>query len=74
MVHLARHARAIPQYTQGHVRRVAVARQVQVRHPGLFLAGSHLDGPGVRDCVKTGFAVAAQVRRYLETGETDPGV
>lgn len=73
-VHLQRHARAIPQYTAGHLRRVAVARQAMARHPGLFLVGSHLDGPGVRDCAKTASKVAEQVRRWLETGETDPGV
>ncbi|MCK6506350.1 protoporphyrinogen oxidase [Myxococcota bacterium] len=74
LVHVVRHPQAIPQYSQGHLRRVAVARQAQVRHPGLFLAGSHLDGPGVRDCARTSATVAAQVRRWLATGETDSGV
>ncbi len=73
-VHLQRHPKAIPQYTSGHLRRVAVARQAMARHPGLFLVGSHLDGPGVRDCARTANAVADQVRRWLETGETDPGL
>lgn len=73
-VHLHRIPRAIPQYTPGHLRRVALARKAQARHPGLFLVGSHLDGPGVRDCAKTAAEAAAQVRRWLETGETDPGV
>jgi len=72
-VHVVRHPRAIPQYVSGHLRRVAVARRVQARHPGLFLAGSHLDGPGVRDCARSGFDVAAKVRLWLQDGVTDPG-
>ncbi|NOY25618.1 MAG: hypothetical protein GXP62_07070, partial [Oligoflexia bacterium] len=74
MVHITRHAQAIPQYTRGHLHRVAVASQVQVRHPGLFLTGSHIDGPGVRDCVRHSTEVARKVRHFLSTGETDPGV
>ncbi|MCB9777235.1 MAG: protoporphyrinogen oxidase [Alphaproteobacteria bacterium] len=65
LAHLTRHARAIPQYTVGHGRRVAVARSVGQRHPGLFLAGSHLDGPGVRDCARVALAVATRVRTAL---------
>ena len=72
-VHVVKHPRAIPQYTQGHLRRVAVARRVQARHPGLFLVGSHLDGPGIRDCARTAIGVADKVRLWLKEGVTDPG-
>ncbi len=66
MTRVEKHARAIPQYRSGHLRRVAVARQVQAHHPGVFLAGNHLDGPGVRDCAKTARAVSREVRAWLE--------
>lgn len=65
MTHIVQHARAIPQFRKGHLHRVAVARQLQVRHPGVFLAGNHLDGPGMRDCVKTAHTVSREVRAWL---------
>lgn len=65
MTHITRQPRAIPQYGRGHLHRVAVARQAQARHPGLYLVGNHLDGPGVRDCARTSHLVAQQVREHL---------
>lgn len=56
-----RHPRGIPQYTPGHLGRVAAARAAEARLPGLFLTGNHLDGVGLKDCARAAEAVAARV-------------
>ncbi len=53
--------RGIPQYTLGHLSRVARVRGACGRLPGLFVTGNHLDGVGVKDCAAAGAKVAAQV-------------
>ncbi len=55
---LFRHPRGIPQYTPGHLGRVAAARAAEARLPGLLLTGNHLEGIGVKDCAKAGERVA----------------
>jgi oxygen-dependent protoporphyrinogen oxidase len=54
LVEVARHARAMPQYTLGHLDRVALLRERADRHPGLILAGNYLGGVGVPDCIRGG--------------------
>lgn len=58
LVEVARHPRAMPQYTLGHLDRVAALRDRTARHPGLILAGNYLDGVGVSDCIRSGMASA----------------
>ena len=48
-----RHPRGIPQYTLGHLDRVATALSAEAEHPGLFLAGAWCGGVGVKDCART---------------------
>ncbi len=52
---------AIPQYTQGHLDRVAAADRFQAEHPGLFLSGNGLRGVAMLNCVAEGDRVAEQV-------------
>ena len=52
------HPLGIPQYLLGHPRRVALLREAASRHPGLALAGNHLGGIGVKDCVREGTRLA----------------
>jgi len=47
-----RHPRAMPQYTLGHLDRVAAIRTRLARHPRLFLASNAFDGVGVPDCIR----------------------
>ena len=62
---LARHTRAMPQYTLGHQGRVAqIAARVQT-HPGLAIASNALYGVGVPDCVHTGQLAANELARQL---------
>jgi protoporphyrinogen/coproporphyrinogen III oxidase len=51
LMEVARHARAMPQYTLGHLERVEAIRRHASRHPRLILAGIALDGVGIPDAV-----------------------
>lgn len=60
------HPKGIPQYTIGHPARVATIANAQDRFGGLFFAGNHLSGIGVKDCAATGERIAADVRGWLD--------
>jgi oxygen-dependent protoporphyrinogen oxidase len=57
---------SMPQYTVGHLERVATIRARAASLPGLFLAGAYLDGVGIPDCVRhgetAGEAAVAEIR------------
>ncbi len=52
---------ALPQYTPGHVQRVAAVRAAVDGSPGLALAGAFLDGVGVPASIASARRAAAQV-------------
>ncbi len=54
LIEVGRHPRAMPQYTLGHLDRVAAIRQRAARHSRLILAGSAFHGVGIPDCVRSG--------------------
>lgn len=58
LVEIARHARAMPQYTLGHLDRVSRIRDRASRYPGLILSGNYLDGVGIPDCIRSGQGAA----------------
>jgi oxygen-dependent protoporphyrinogen oxidase len=58
LVEVARHARAMPQYTLGHLERVAAIRARAARYPTLILAGNAFDGVGIPDTVRAADAAA----------------
>jgi len=60
-----RHSRAMPQYTLGHLDRVAAIRRKLARHPRLFLTGIAFDGVGIPDCVHAAQATADTVIETL---------
>lgn len=64
-VRIFRHPRGIPHYEVGHLGRVAAATEAEQRQRGLFLAGNHLRGIGVKDCIREGERTAERVRSYL---------
>ena len=70
LVEVERHPRAMPQYTLGHLERVAAIRLGTARHPGLALAGNAFDGVGIPDCIRSGQEAAEAILRSLE----DPAV
>jgi oxygen-dependent protoporphyrinogen oxidase len=51
----------MPQYTVGHITRIAELERRIARIPGLYLAGNAYHGVGVPDCVKSGRDVAAAI-------------
>ena len=58
MIEVARHPRAMPQYTLGHLDRVEAIRRRAAVHPRLILAGNAFHGVGIPDCVRSGQAAA----------------
>ena len=52
LVEVARHPRAMPQYTLGHLDRVEAIKRQLARHPRLFLTGIAYDGVGIPDCIR----------------------
>lgn len=71
VVEVSRHGRAMPQYTLGHLDRVAAIRSRAERHEGLILAGNAYEGVGVPDCVRVGEAAA---RAALERLAREPRI
>jgi oxygen-dependent protoporphyrinogen oxidase len=58
---------ALPQYTPGHLDRVAAARAgLRAIHPGIALAGAAYDGVGIPTCVRSGETAAEDVLKALE--------
>jgi len=63
--------RALPQYTLGHLQRVAAIQRRLATHPGLFLAGASYKGVGIPDCIHSGQRAAEAAMDYL--GSTGKG-
>jgi protoporphyrinogen/coproporphyrinogen III oxidase len=59
---------ALPQYTVGHLDRVARIRAAVAAQPGLAVCGAAYDGVGIPACVGTARAAASQVVEYLRRG------
>ena len=61
LMEIARHARAMPQYTLGHLDRVGSIRARLSAHSGLLIAGNAFDGVGIPDCIRSGQTAAEAV-------------
>jgi protoporphyrinogen/coproporphyrinogen III oxidase len=55
---------ALPQYTVGHLARVARIRAAVAAQPGLAVCGAAYDGVGIPACVATARAAADQIAAY----------
>ena len=58
---------AMPQYTLGHLDRVAVIDRRLAEHRGLYVAGNAYRGIGLPDCIASGEAAATTAVKYLQT-------
>ncbi len=58
----------LPQYTVGHLDRVARIRAAVAAQPGLAVCGAAYDGVGIPACVATARAAASQVLAFLGPG------
>ena len=56
---------ALPQYTVGHLDRVARIRAAVATQPGLAVCGAAYDGVGIPACVATARAAVSQVMTLL---------
>ena len=65
MMRIYRWPKGMPQYTLGHLDRVARVERRLAAHPGLFVAGSAYRGVGIPDCIDSGERAADQVREFL---------
>ncbi len=61
--------KGMPQYTLGHLERLAQIEQRLSAHPGLSLAGNAYRGVGIPDCIASGEAAAEQVTTFLNQRE-----
>jgi oxygen-dependent protoporphyrinogen oxidase len=56
---------ALPQYTVGHLDRVAAIRAAVAAQPGLAICGAAYDGVGVPACIGTARTAVSQVLAFL---------
>ncbi len=68
---ITRWPRAIPQYTLGHLQRIAAVEQAERAVPGLYFCANYRGGVSISDCVIHGEAMAKQVAGWL--GAAKPG-
>jgi protoporphyrinogen/coproporphyrinogen III oxidase len=59
---------ALPQYTVGHLDRVARIRSTIATRPGLAVCGAAYEGVGIPACVATARAAVSQVTEFLRLG------
>jgi len=64
-VRIFRHPKGIPQYTLGHLDRVARIESRVSAHPGLWVSGNSYHGISVNACVEEAARIADQVVRHL---------
>jgi protoporphyrinogen/coproporphyrinogen III oxidase len=62
---LYRWPRSMPQYTIGHLERLARIESRLAKNPGLFLAGAAYRGVGIPDCILSGEYAAEAAMSYL---------
>lgn len=64
-VRVIRHPLGIPQYTRGHLDRLAEIDRRLAAWPGLFLAGNAYRGPSINSCVADADHLAGRLTGYL---------
>jgi len=64
-VRVIRHRNGIPQYTRGHLDRVATIQRRQDDHGGLWICGNSYHGISVNACIEQAPAIAEQALQYL---------
>ncbi len=65
LLEIGRHPRGMPQYTLGHLDRVAAIRSRLALHPGLLLAGNAYEGVGIPDCIRSARSAADDLLKDL---------
>jgi oxygen-dependent protoporphyrinogen oxidase len=65
-VHIVRHEHALPQYTLGHMGRVASLEEGERRLPGLFFHGNAYHNAGVPELVSRSLKLAERVAGFVK--------
>jgi oxygen-dependent protoporphyrinogen oxidase len=65
---ITRWPRAIPQYTMGHLQRIAKVEEAERSIPGLYFCANYRGGVSIGDCVKAGHATAERIAVQLGGG------
>jgi oxygen-dependent protoporphyrinogen oxidase len=65
---VTRWPRAIPQYTMGHLLRIAKVEEAERSIPGLYFCANYRGGVSIGDCVKAGHATAERLAGHLGGG------
>jgi protoporphyrinogen/coproporphyrinogen III oxidase len=68
-VRVTRWGGGLPQYSVGHLDRVAAIRTAVAAVPGLAVCGAAYDGVGIPACIATAKLAAEQVLGYLSRGD-----
>ena len=63
---------ALPQYTVGHLGRVARIRDSVASQPGLAVCGAVYDGVGIPACIASARTAAGRIAGYLRDGHHGP--
>jgi protoporphyrinogen/coproporphyrinogen III oxidase len=71
-IRVSRWGGGLPQYTVGHLERVARIRAAVAAQPGLAVCGAAYDGIGIPACIATARFAATQVLTYLESRHNRP--
>ncbi len=64
-IRVRRWPRAIPQYSLGHLDRIARVEEVEAAHPGLFFCANSRGGISVGDCIRSADLTAGHVIEAL---------
>lgn len=71
---ITRWPRAIPQYTFGHLQRMAQVAQAERVLPGLYFCANYRGGVAISDCITNGEATAHAVVEYMGTAAARPNL
>lgn len=66
-----RNPESMPQYTVGHLERIAKISKRAERYPGMELAGNAYKGVGIPDCVRSGEEAAEKLFNYISAAPVE---
>ena len=72
LTRIARFPRVMPQYTVGHLERVAMVENALAAAPAIRLAGASYRGAGLPDCIAQGEAAAAAIAALFSAQPIKP--
>lgn len=73
VIRIYRWEKGIPQYTLGHLDRLARIETRRAKHPGLHILGNAYHGVGLNDCVKMAHVAAGRIGRE-SAPQTEPAL